>query len=125
MYKSLQNSGRPAPPSLLASVSIRHQRSRANLSPKEQRDLSSASEPHLRYSPRKGYLSPFLPRCRAEGRKKYSATVNNSKNNSFQRGTSCWCSDTWKLHNHVCLFSFTPPLLNLLFPFGARVQENA
>ncbi|GIY84296.1 hypothetical protein CEXT_562901 [Caerostris extrusa] len=53
-----------APPSLLASVSIRHERSRPNLSPKEQRDLSSASEPHLRHSPRKGYLSPFVPRCR-------------------------------------------------------------
>ncbi|GIY69039.1 hypothetical protein CDAR_209171 [Caerostris darwini] len=77
--------------------------------PKEQRDLSSASEPPLRHYPRKGYLSPFLPRCRAEGRKKCSTTVNNSKDNSFQRRTSFRNSDTRRLHFHVYLFP--PPHL--------------
>ncbi|GIY69047.1 hypothetical protein CDAR_209221 [Caerostris darwini] len=67
----LRKAQRPAPPSLLASLPIRYERSRPILCvPKKQRDLSFANEPHLRHSPRKGYLSPFLPRCRAEGKKK-------------------------------------------------------
>ncbi|GIY84302.1 hypothetical protein CEXT_562961 [Caerostris extrusa] len=121
----LRKAQRPAIPSFLARVSIKHKRSRPNLWAQRTKEISRLQANLISGIPRrKGYLSPFLPDVGRRGEKNCSLRVNNSKNNSLQReGTSCLSSDTWRLHFHVCLLP-SPHLCSFSCSnSGACVQE--
>ncbi|GIY69040.1 hypothetical protein CDAR_209181 [Caerostris darwini] len=66
----LRKAQRPSPPSLLARVSIRHERSRPNLSGPKNKEISRLQANLISGIPLGRIFISISPPCRAEGRKK-------------------------------------------------------